>query len=121
MADLGRLYTNGETIIRQGEEGDAMFVIQSGKVHVIVEQDGAEMLVRSAGPGEVIGEMALVEREVRCATIRACGEVRVIRVDKQTFLRRVHEDPSLAFRVVKALSHRVRELTAEVASLMRRT
>lgn len=60
--------------------------------------------------------MALFDREVRSATVRAVGEVRVLSVDKRTFLRRVHEDPSLAFRILQKMSQRVRELSAELAS-----
>ena len=74
-----------------------------------------------AGPGEIVGEMALFEQGVRTATVRASGEVRALRVDKRTFLSRVHADPSFAYRIVEAMSHRIRALTAEVAHLRERT
>jgi len=121
MANLGKLFQDGENLIRQGEKGDCMFVIQSGTVHVIVERDGAEVLVRTAGPGEVLGEMALFEHGVRTATVRANGDVRALTVDKRTFLRRVHEDPSFALHVVGVMSHRIRDLTTELVRLMERT
>jgi CRP-like cAMP-binding protein len=68
-----------------------------------------------AQEGELIGEMAIFERHVRSATVRALGEVRVLTVDKKNFLKRIHEDPSLAFRVVQTMSQRVRELSDELA------
>ncbi|MHC4848682.1 MAG: cyclic nucleotide-binding domain-containing protein [Planctomycetota bacterium] len=120
MAELGRLYQDGENLMRQGEKGDFMVVIQSGKVHVIAESELGEVLVSTAGPGEILGEMALFEKGIRSATVRASGEVRALRVDKRTFLSRVHSDPSFAYRIAEAMSHRIRELTAEVARLRER-
>lgn len=115
--ELGRQYGDGEIILRQGDAGDCMFVIQEGEAAICVEQDGREIVVRKAGPGEIIGEMSIFEKEVRCASVRALGPVRALTVDKRTFLTRVHEDPSLAFRIVQSMSRRIRELTAEIARL----
>ena len=56
----------------------------------------------------------VLERDVRSATVRAQGEVRVLTVDKRNFLRRIHEDPSLAFRLVETMSGRIRDLSKEV-------
>ena len=114
---LGKVYKDGEVIIRQGEVGDCMLVIQEGQVQVLVEREGHEVPLRVAGEGEIVGEMAIFDRQVRSATLRALGEVRVLTVDKKTFLRRIHEDPSLAFRIVQIMSRRIRELSTEVASL----
>jgi CRP/FNR family transcriptional regulator len=114
---LGKVYQNGEIIVRQGEVGNCMFVIQQGEVEILVEQDGQEVLLAIRGNGEFIGEMAIFDRDVRSATIRARGQARVLTVDKKNFLRRIHEDPSLAFRIVETLSRRIRELTEENARL----
>ena len=61
--------------------------------------------------------MAIFEREARMATVRALGPARILSVDKKNFLRRVHEDPSLAYRIVQTMSRRIRELSGEVARL----
>jgi len=114
---LGRVYHDGEILIRQGEPGDCMYVIEEGQVEIVAESDGHEVVLRRAGPGEIIGEMAIFEREVRSATVRAAGDVRALTVDKGNFLKRINEDPSLAFRLVQQMSHRVREMSAEVARL----
>jgi CRP-like cAMP-binding protein len=111
---LGKILQDGEVIVRQGEVGDCMFVIQDGQVEVIKEDHGAEVLLGTMSSGDFFGEMALVDREVRSATVRALGPARVLTVDKRTFLRRVHEDPSLAFRIVQKLSRRIRELHEEL-------
>lgn len=117
--ELGRVYENGAYIIRQGEVADCMYVIQDGEVEVIASQDGKEVRLAVRGPGEFIGEMAIFERQARSADVRALGSARVLTVDKKNFLRRVHEDPSLAFRLVESMSSRIRELSDEVARLKR--
>lgn len=114
---LGRVYKDGEVIVRQGEVGDCMFVIQEGQVEVIAEDGGKELRLNVLEAGDFFGEMAIVEREVRMATVRALGAVRVLTVDKKNFLGRIHKDPSLAYGVVQTLSRRIRELDAEVARL----
>jgi CRP-like cAMP-binding protein len=116
---LGRLYHDGEIITCQGATGDCMFVIQSGEVEVVDQRDGVETVLRVAGPGEVMGEMAIFDRVVRSATLRARGDARVMTLDKKNFLKRIHQDPSLAVRVIQIMSKRVRELSDEVARLKR--
>ena len=114
---LGKTYGDGEPIARQGEIGECMYVIQQGQVEVVREQDGTEVQLATLEEGDFFGEMALFDRERRSATVRALGEARVLTVDKRTFLRRIHEDPSLAFRIVKGMSQRIRKLDAQVARL----
>jgi len=110
---LGKQYQNGEVIVAQGEVGDCMYVIQDGQVEVIQKQGAGEVRLVVMGPGEFFGEMALFEREVRSATVRALGSARVLTIDKRTLLARVHEDPSLAYRMLQTLSSRLRKLNAE--------
>ncbi len=114
---LGKIYHDGEVIIREGEVGTCMFVIQEGQVEVLQERSGQQIRLAVREPGDFFGEMAIFERDVRSATVRALGEVRVLTVDDQTFLRRVHEDPSIAYRLVKTMSHRIRDLSTSVAQL----
>ena len=94
-----------------------MFVVQSGEVGVIAERDGIQTVLRVAREGEVMGEMAVFDREVRSATLRARGDARVMTLDKKNFLKRLHQDPSLAVRVIQTMSKRVRELGDQVAQL----
>jgi len=115
--DLGKTYSDGEVITRQGDIGDCMYVIQQGEVQVLVEKDGVETSLRVANEGEFMGEMAIFDHERRSATLRALGEARLLTIDKKNFLKRVHKDPSLAFRLVQTMSKRVRDLSDEVARL----
>ena len=114
---LGKVYQDGEIITRQGDVGQVMYVIQQGKVEVLMEKDGRETLLRVAEEGEFLGEMSIFDHVVRSATLRAQGEVKVLTIDKRNFLKRIHVDPSLAFRIVQTMSQRVRELGDEVARL----
>ena len=114
---LGKLYQDGQVIIRQGEVGDRMFVIQEGEAQVLVEKNGEETHLRVVREGELLGEMAIFEKEIRSATVRALGETRVLTIDKENFLRRISEDPSTAFRIVQTMSRRVRELTDQLVQL----
>ena len=117
QGELGKVYQGGEVIVRQGDIGDCMYVIQEGQVEVFTEQDGKEVHLAVHGPGAFFGEMAVFDRDVRSATVRALGEARILTIDKKNFMRRVHEDPSLAFRIVETMSLRIRELVAEVTRL----
>ena len=115
--DLGRRYGDGEVITRQGDVGDCMFVIQQGRVQVLIERDGIETSLRVANEGEFLGEMAIFDHEERSATLRALGEARLLTIDRKNFLKRIHKDPSLAFRLVQTMSKRVRDLSDQIACL----
>ena len=113
--DLGKEYRGGELIVRQGETGDCMYEILDGRVEVVHETDGKEVRLAELGRGDFFGEMALFDREVRSATVRALGSVRALTIDKRTLLRRITEDPSLAFRILEKMSLRIRELNKKMA------
>lgn len=117
-AALGRFYDDGEIVARQGEAGDCMYIVQDGTVEIVLQDaDGSEVLLRTAGRNELLGEMAIFEHRPRSATIRARGRARILTLDKRNFLRRINEDPSLAFRMIETMSVRVRELSQEVHDL----
>lgn len=119
LGALGRVYEDGQVIFRQGDVGDCLYVVQEGEVEIIDETGGRETLLRIAGPDELFGEMAIFQRETRSATIRARGRARILTLDKKNFLRRISEDPSLAFNLLERMCHRVRQLSEEVVKLRR--
>ena len=118
--ELGRRYADGEVIVRQGETGDCMYVVQAGCVEVVRTEGNRDVLVAVLEAGDFFGEMAIFEREVRSATVRARGPVRVLTVDKRTLLRRFQRDPSLAFTILQTLSHRIRALDRELVTTKQR-
>ena len=113
---LGHVYKDGEVIVCQGALGDCMYVIEDGTVEIVVERDGIETILRTAGTGELIGEMAIFEHRPRSATVRARGAARVLTLDKRNFMRRISEDPTLAFRIIESMARRVRELSDAVVT-----
>jgi len=112
---LGKIYSDGEAIVRQGAVGDCMYVVQSGRVEVIQATNLGEQHLAFLETGDFFGEMSVFEKETRSATVRASGEARVLKVDKKTLLRRIKEDPLLAVNLLQTMSRRIRDLNAEVA------
>jgi CRP-like cAMP-binding protein/Zn-dependent protease len=79
----------GKPVVRQGDRAEAFYVVRRGALQV-VEVDptsGTERVLRTLGPGESFGELALVEAAPRSATVRAIGEAQVFEIDKGTFDR----------------------------------
>ena len=114
---LGKEYYTSEVIVRQGETGDCMYVIQSGQAEVLQSNEGQEVRLAVLGKGDIFGEMAIFQKERRSTTVRALTDMRVLTVDKRIFLRRVHEDPSFVFAILQKMSQRVRELNDELVRM----
>jgi len=112
---LGKKYKDGEILIKQGEPGNCMFVIQSGEVEIIQEIEEKETLIAKRGKGDFVGEMALFSKEVRSATVRASGKVKALTVDKRSLLANIQKNPALAFKIIEAMSKRIREISKELA------
>jgi len=114
---LERTYNNGEEIIRQGEKGKHMYVIQSGQVEVIHENNDKTndpFRITVLGEGDFFGTVPLFGRvknmgRVR-STIRALGDVQIITVDRKMLYRKINEDPSLAYRILETISRRASEM-----------
>ena len=114
---LGKEYADKEIIIRQGEAGKCMYVIQEGTVEIIRSKDGKEVLLAVRGEGEFFGEMALFSKELRSATVRSLGNSRILTIDKRNLLQNIQKDPTLAFKIIETLSERIREISEEMAEI----
>lgn len=99
-------YAAGQTVFAEGQAGDEMYVIQAGTVGVYA----GGCLVEVAGPGDVIGELALVDRLPRSATALAHTDSRLVPVDRERFEFLVQHEPSFALRVMQMMSRRLRAL-----------
>jgi CRP-like cAMP-binding protein len=106
---LGRLYKDGEVIIKKGTVGDCVYVIQAGKVEVVDELDGREIKVAELSEKEFFGEMALFEKDVRSCTVRAMGDAKILTLDRKNFYKTIQQDPSIAFRLLEKMSKRLRD------------
>lgn len=106
---LGRQYADKEIVIKQGENGDCLYVIQEGKVEVIDESGEQEIKLAELGETEFFGEMGLFEKDVRSCTVRALGEAKIMTIDKRNFYKTIQKDPSIAYRLLEKMSNRLRE------------
>jgi CRP/FNR family cyclic AMP-dependent transcriptional regulator len=107
-SDLGKVYEDGEIIIRQGEMGDSLYVILEGQVEVLLFQEMDTKRLAVLDEGDFFGEMGIFDDSARSATVRAIGRTRVLTVDKKTLLHRLQEDPSLALHFLQTLSSRLK-------------
>lgn len=111
MAEAIRKYHDGQVIVREGEFGSEMFMILAGSVRVVKEREGLETVLATLGPGEIFGEMALVEDgKARSATAIANGDVTLLVMDRAEFLEQVRRDPKLALDILKSLCNRLRQV-----------
>ncbi|MBA3688176.1 MAG: cyclic nucleotide-binding domain-containing protein [Chloroflexi bacterium] len=96
----------GKVLIRQGELGDDLMVIVSGTVDV--ERDGAQ--VNALGTGDFFGEIALIDRGPRSATVTATTPSRLLVINHRDFHALMDEFPEVAAQVLVTLAHRLRSL-----------
>ncbi len=111
--DLGKVYEDGETIIRQGESDNSMYVVLEGMVEVVVAEGKEIVRLAVMGEGDFFGEMGLFEHRPHSATVRAVGQARILTVDKRTIFRKIKQDPSLALRLLETMSGRIRQMNTE--------
>ena len=100
----------GSDIINQGEEGHTAFLIVSGSVLVRTGLDGQASALRTLGPGEVFGEMCLIEPGRRSASVKAITDTECIVTAYDEFLPAMHKDPERALVFMKSLVRRIREV-----------
>jgi flavin-dependent dehydrogenase len=111
---LGKKYNEGDVIFHQGDRGDCMYVIQGGEVEVIRREGDQEFCVAVLSDGDFFGEMALFDEETRPATVRALRESYIFTLERNGLLRRLHEDPSMAFRFIERMSKRINKLESSL-------
>ena len=104
-------YPQNTEIFHQGEEGNVMFAIVDGRLQVIRIVSGIEQVIAQRGPGDFVGEMAIIESAPRLATLRTQSDVRLLAIDGETFKGILRERPDVSFAVLRSISRRLREMT----------
>jgi CRP-like cAMP-binding protein len=102
-------FGRGETIIRQGDEADSMFILVDGRAGVSVEFHGLPKQVSTLGPGNCFGEMSLLTGENRSATVTAQTDCAVVEIAKPVLAGRLKEDPGLLQSLSQLLAQRQME------------
>jgi CRP-like cAMP-binding protein len=97
-------FAAGETIFAQGDAGTTMYVVVDGDVEVSYDEERAVRL----GPGESFGEMSLIDKRPRSATVTAVTDVTLAPISQGTFLILVQDTPYFALEVMQSLSDRLR-------------
>jgi len=106
IASMGRVqeYPAHSPLVREGDIADSFYVVLEGEARVRVPGKRAVPL----GPGEVFGEVALLDGSPRSATVLAVGDVRVLRIGRTDFLRLLRSEPTVAIALLRTLAHRLR-------------
>jgi CRP/FNR family transcriptional regulator, cyclic AMP receptor protein len=111
-----RIINANQTLFREGDTGDAVYLIVKGKVRVYVGGgERPEKTLNELGPGSCIGEMAVLDHEPRSASVQALERTRTLRVPGEGFKRVMSERPEMSEAVVAELVRRMRRLNAQVA------
>ncbi len=115
------MFEPGDIIMREGEMGDCMYLIWSGRVAVVRGPFSSPSIVFQRRPGESVGEMALIEKKPRIASIVALDYCRMLRLNSEGFDLLVAQNPRFSKAVMKMISRRLRALqdssSARIVSL----
>ena len=109
-AEDAQKFQAGTTVFAEGTSGDVMYVVLEGELEI----RAGGTLIEVAKPGDVVGEMALIDTKARSATVVAKSDCRLVPINERRFLILVHETPIFALLVMRTLADRLRRITAGV-------
>ena len=97
----------GKRLFRQGDPGDAAYLIIAGEAEVSAETPTGPLVLATLGANEIVGEMAILGNVPRAATVRAKDRLITLRISKEPFMRMVREFPSMAVAMMQELAERL--------------
>lgn len=113
-----RSYRKNIIVIHEGDEGDALYVILEGKVKVFVsDETGKEVVLGVQGPCDYFGDLALIDRAPRSASVMTTEPTSLAYVSRADFERCLHDEPAIAMKLISSLTQRIRILTDLVKDL----
>ena len=108
-------YKPGETIVREGQACDDIFIVLNGSANVIKsDAAGHSNVIATVGKGSIIGEMGIFLDLKRSATITAESEVTAIRLSNETFIRAIQDFPAIPLRLLRSLSSKLHEINQKL-------
>ncbi|MCS7268935.1 MAG: cyclic nucleotide-binding domain-containing protein [Geminicoccaceae bacterium] len=107
----------GEVICRQGEPGDAAYILLEGTADVLVETPEGRVKVASLGKNDIVGEIAILCGVPRTATVVATSRVHTLKIDKDGFLNLVTQFPHVAVEVMQELAARLHHTTQRLTEI----
>jgi len=102
-------FSDGDELAHEGDVGDVMFIIVSGEVRVSALRDGQELEIARRKAGDYVGEMSVIGREPRMASLIAVGDVRTLCIDQKSFEGLLRERPDVSLSVIQVLNKRLKE------------
>ncbi len=118
QTEMNRTYQDGQMIFSEHEPGDELFIIQSGKVKITKIINGKEILIAVLNPGDIVGEMALLENKPRTASIVAYGNTNLLAVNKENFDKIVIQNTNMATKLITLLSQRIWTIYKQLSNLL---
>lgn len=121
VAELARerAYPKGSVILFEDDPGDALYVVVTGSVKVVlIGEDGREVILSVLKEGEFFGEMALIDDEPRSAHVIAMEDANLLVLRREDFQQRLREAPGMAAGLLRALSRRLREADSKIGGLV---
>lgn len=113
-----QLFKKNSLVIREGEAGDTMFVVDAGELKVFVsDENGRELVLRQIGAGAVIGDLALLDNQPRSASVQAMSDVKVIAIAREGMHHCLSSSPEFALNIIRSLTLRLRQATEGSRSL----
>lgn len=115
---IEKSYPKNAVVITEGEQGDSLFAVMSGRVKVFIgDEDGREIILKMLGPGDVFGEMSVIDRQPRSASVSTL-EPCVFRVlSHSSFEVCLERAPRIAIGVMNALAKRLRDADRKITTL----
>jgi CRP-like cAMP-binding protein len=108
---LGTFYPKNSLIYQKGSHADGLFVLQEGEVEITLPVEHRESRITTLKQGEMFGDVALfTTSRQRFTSARTLSDSRILKIDERTFIRQLHVDASLAFRMIRLMAQRVYDL-----------
>jgi len=105
-------FPQGAVLFEKDQPGDAMYLIRTGRIRVFLrDPQGNEITFRHFGPGQVVGEFALIDDKPRSASAEAAEPLEVMTLSREHFLALLRERPILGVEMMRSLAERVRYTT----------
>lgn len=112
-------YTDGDLIFHIGDNADSAYVIMQGAVDIMVETDSGSMVASTLERDQLFGEMALLNNTARNATLKAKGNLIVMKISAEMFLKLLSENADMALDVMRQLSAKLATSHSLVSRLQR--
>ncbi|MEM9146822.1 MAG: Crp/Fnr family transcriptional regulator [Pseudomonadota bacterium] len=106
------VFLDGERIAERGEEGEAAYVILEGDVDVLLPSEEGERRITTLGPGEIVGELAVLTGNPRATALVARGHLTLLSLERDVVLALLREYPELALEVIRIIAARLEAMNA---------